>query len=173
MVRPDFGVLRRDALGGLTLAAIQKLKRTFDTAWTTPTPDALAADWIACGGDFSGDATNGLAQFLSGTFPHSEPQLTWDTIMLVVKAFSEADFYSETKTKTEAQKVCGQLAAGPVEELLSYHGPDYIERFESEARLDRRMAWVLGGVWQAEMSDDIWDRVRHVSDDSYWNRKIT
>ena len=139
--------------------------------WTNPTPDELAADWIACrgGGGVGSDASNGLAQFLLTDFPREEPQLTWDTIMLIVKSYPEADFYDEVKT--EAQEVCGTLSAGPVEDLLSFHGPAFIERFESEARLDRRMAWVLGGAWQFEMTDEVWDRVRHAADDTYWSRK--
>lgn len=136
--------------------------------WTNPTPDELAADWIACRGSVGSDASNGLAQFLLTDFPREEPELTWDTIMLVVKAYPEADFYEEGAT--EAQAVCGTLAAGPVEDLLSFHGRDFIDRFESEARIDRRIAWVLGGAWRFEMSDEIWDRVRLAADDTYWKR---
>lgn len=153
------------------LAAIQKLQHISDVTWTNPTPDELAADWIACGGGggVGSEKSNGLAQFLLTDFPREEPQLTWDTIMLIVKTYPEADFYNDIKT--EAQEVCGTLAAGPVEDLVSFHGRDFIDRFESEARADRRMAWVLGGAWQFEMNDEIWDRVRHVADDTYWNRR--
>lgn len=84
--------------------------------WTNPTPNELAADWIACRGRVGRDAPNGLAQFLLTDLPREEPELTWDTIMLVVKAYPEADFYDEAAT--EAHAVCGTLAAGPVEDLL-------------------------------------------------------
>lgn len=139
--------------------------------WTNPTPNELAADWIACRGSVASDASNGLANFLLVDFPQEEPELTWDTIILVVKSYNDADFYDEAAT--EAQEVCGLLAAGPVEDLLSYHGRDFIDRFENEARLDRRMAWVLGGAWQFKMSDEIWKRVRLAADDTYWKRKIS
>ena len=138
-------------------------------AWSNPTPNELAADWIACRGEVGSDASNGLAQFLLLDFPREEPQLTWETIILVVKAYPEADFYSEAAT--EAQAACSLLAAGPVEDLLSFHGQDFIDRFEREAHLDRRVAWVLGGAWQFQMNDEIWDRVRLVSDETYWKRK--
>ncbi len=89
--------------------------------------------------------------------------------MVIVKAYPEADFYDEVKT--EAQEVCGILAAGAVEDLLSYHGQAFIDKFESEARLDRRIAWVLGGAWQSQMTDEIWGRVRLAADYTDWNRK--
>ena len=137
--------------------------------WTNPTPNALAEDWIACRGDITSDASTSLAQFLLMDFPREEPALTWDTILLVVKAYPEADFYDEAAT--DAQMVCGNLAAGPVEDLLSFHGQDFIDRFESEARQDPRMAWVLGGKWQFKIDDEIWNRVRLAADDTYWERK--
>ncbi|BBU60430.1 hypothetical protein MSC49_03650 [Methylosinus sp. C49] len=139
--------------------------------WANPTPNELAADWIACRGNVGSDLSNGLAQFLLSDFPREEPELTWDTIILVVKAYPEADFYGEAAT--EAQAACGALAAGPVEDLLSFHGRDFIDRFESEAHLDRRMAWVLGGACRFQMSDEIWNRVRLAADDAYWKRKIS
>ncbi|WP_288409671.1 DUF6869 domain-containing protein [uncultured Sphingomonas sp.] len=136
---------------------------------TIPTPAALAADWIACGGGRMGsDRSSGLAQLLLTDFPHTEPQLVWDTILLIVKAYPAADLYCDIGT--EAQTVCGALAAGPVEDLLSLHGQAFIDRFEREARADRRVAWVLGGVWRLDMCDEIWNRVRNAADDSYWNR---
>jgi hypothetical protein len=110
-----------------------------------------------------------LAQLLVSDFPRNEPELTWDAILLIVKAYPEVDFFDEGAT--EAHAVCGLLAAGPVEDLLSFQGRDFIDRFENEARLDRRMAWVLGGVWRSAISDEIWDRVRPWTDGTYWKRK--
>ena len=141
-------------------------------AWTNPTPSELAADWIASRKDGAGEDTSGdLAQFLLVGFPQEEPELTWETILLVMRAYPEEDFYAEEKT--EAQTVCGVLAAGPVEDLLSFHGPRFIEKFEEEARRDRRMAWLLGGAWQFQMSDEIWNRVRLAADDTYWKRLVS
>ena len=140
-------------------------------AWKNPTPPELAADWIASRKDGAdADTSGGLAQFLLVGFPEEEPELTWETILLVMRAYPEADFYAEEKN--EARKVCGVLAAGPVEDLLSFHGHRFIEKFEEEARRDRRIAWLLGGAWQFQMSDEIWHRVRLAADDSYWMRKV-
>ena len=138
--------------------------------WKNPTPAELAADWIASQKDGADEDWSGhLAQFLLIDFPQVEPELTWESIRLVMQAYQEADFYAEEET--EAQTVCGVLAAGPLENLLSFHGGSFIERVEEEARCDRRMAWLLGGVYQFEMTEDIWHRVRLAADDSYWTRK--
>lgn len=135
---------------------------------TKPTPAALAADWIASQRDNSEDGTGDLAQFLFLDFPKNEPDVTWEVILLVVKHYPEADFYAADKT--EAQTVCGVLAAGPCEDLLSFHGERFIGRFEDEARCDRRIAWTLGGMYQCFMSDEVWQRVQHVADHAYWER---
>ena len=138
-------------------------------AWVNPSPTELAADWIASRVEGADEATSGhLAQFLIVDFPDEEPELTWEAIQLVIQAFPEADLYA--LSENDAQRVCGLLAAGPVEDLLSYHGPSFIKRFEDAAREDPRMAWVLGGVWQCGMTDEIWNRVKRVADNSYWTR---
>ena len=98
------------------------------------------------------------------------PHLAWDVIKRVISRYSERDYFSDSKT--EAQKVVGNLAAGPLEDLLSAHGPVFIEAAEAEARSDRRMAWTLGGVWQLGMSNEIWARVQQAADHSYWSRPI-
>ena len=141
-------------------------------AWKNPTPAELAADWIASRKDGADeDTSGGLAQFLLVGFPEEEPQITWEAIISVMRAYPEANFYAEEKT--EAQTVCGVLAAGPVEDLLSFHGHRFIERFEEEARRDRRMAWLLGGACQFQMGEEIWQRVRLAADDSYWMREVS
>ncbi len=135
----------------------------------SPTSAELAADWIASRRDGADlQASGHLADLLLADFPQSEPELTWDAIKSVMQAYPTSDFYAESMT--EAQIVCGLLAAGPVEDLLSFHGHQFIERFEQEARRDQRMAWLLGGAWQFLMPDDIWHRVERAADKSYWMR---
>jgi len=139
-------------------------------AWANPTPNELAADWIASRRRDADEAAGSWAQFLLVDFPREEPELTWEAIKIIVRGYPEDDFYAETET--EAQVVCGVLSAGPVEDLLSFHGPDYINRFEQEAARDRRMAWILGGAWQAQMRDDVWNRVQLAADKTYWRRRV-
>jgi len=63
----------------------------------------------------------------------------------------------------------GLLAASVLEDLLSYHGPEFIDRVEHHARVDPKFAWTLGGVWQFQMSDEIWRRVQSVWDRRGWD----
>ena len=58
--------------------------------------------------------------------------------------------------------VMANLAAGPMEDLLAHHGPEFIDRVERQARQDVKFRSMLGGVWQNAMSDDIWRRVEAV-----------
>jgi hypothetical protein len=61
------------------------------------------------------------------------------------------------------------LAAGPLEDLLSLHGETFISRVEEAARSNQKFAWLLGGVWQFQMSDDVWKRVQAVWDRRGWD----
>ena len=54
--------------------------------------------------------------------------------------------------------VIGVLAAGPLEDLIEYAGPDFIERIELNARRDPKFRHLLGGVW-ASSTPSIWARV--------------
>jgi hypothetical protein len=58
------------------------------------------------------------------------------------------------------EEVLAVLAAGPLEELLSTHGPDFIDRVEAEAAHNGRFAWLLSGVYRLFMSDEVWKRVQ-------------
>ncbi|MBC5786384.1 hypothetical protein H8N03_25830 [Ramlibacter sp. USB13] len=62
----------------------------------------------------------------------------------------------------------GVLAAGALEDLLCLHGPEFIERVEAEAVANPKFAHVLGGVWQSQMSEEIWERVQRVWDPRGW-----
>jgi len=143
-------------------------------AWKNPTASELAQHWIASRRvDAAGiiEVEGGhLADFLRDEAPQEEPQLAWDAILLVLRTYREADFYSDTPT--EAQQVCGVLSAGPIEDLLSFHGGRFISQAEEEAALDRRIAWALGGVWKFQMTDEVWNRVQKVADRSWWQREV-
>jgi len=52
------------------------------------------------------------------------------------------------------------VAAGPLEVLLSEHGPDFIDRVETEAAHNNRFREALTLVWRLEMTDDVWTRVQ-------------
>jgi hypothetical protein len=54
------------------------------------------------------------------------------------------------------------LAAGPAEELLVYHGPEYVDRVVELARKQPRFNWLLGGVWRNSIKDEVWQRVQAI-----------
>ncbi|MGQ0836764.1 MAG: DUF6869 domain-containing protein [Gammaproteobacteria bacterium] len=73
----------------------------------------------------------------------------WNAILAIVAAKPDA-------------RVFGNLAAGPLEDLLVNHGPQIIERIEQQARLDPSFAALLGGVWKNDIRDDVWTRVEQL-----------
>jgi hypothetical protein len=99
-----------------------------------------------------------------------DPALAWEAIKTVVRRYGEEELFSESRT--EGQVVVGQLAAGPIEDLLSERGADFISDIEEEARKDRRFRWALGGVWQSTTPDDLWARVQKFADHSWWSSSL-
>jgi hypothetical protein len=93
------------------------------------------------------DGPSGHSDFLWVVEEH--PERAWEAILKVVE-------------DPRAYRYLGNLAAGPIEDLLSHHGPQFIERVESAARTNPTFASTLSGVWQFTMSDDIWLRVQSV-----------
>jgi hypothetical protein len=44
-------------------------------------------------------------------------------------------------------EVLGNVAAGPLEDLVRRHGAALVDWIEGEGRRDERFRWALGGVW--------------------------
>jgi hypothetical protein len=84
------------------------------------------------------------------------PNHAWQAILAVLK-------------DPRAEPYLGVLAAGPLEDLLSSHGPEFITRIENEAKSNPKFSWLLGGVWQSDIPDNIWVRVQSVWDRTGWN----
>jgi hypothetical protein len=78
---------------------------------------------------------------------HDSPEVAWPAILQILD-----------RALTEDQ--LSVLAAGPLEDLLAMHGPEFIDRIEHEAEQNPRFNHLLGGVWQNEMSPEIWERVQ-------------
>jgi hypothetical protein len=130
---------------------------------TTPFPvSRLVEDWLlwaAWANDSKKDGTKnphgvGFDEFDWVVREH--PEHAWKTILAVV-----AD--------SRAKPFLGTLAAGPMEDLLSYHGEAFIDKVEAEARNNPEFAWMLGGTWQFQMSEEIWARVQLVWDRRGWD----
>lgn len=80
---------------------------------------------------------------------YDEPELAWLAIL-------------QTLTHDQTAEQLALLAAGPLEILLSTHGPRFIDRVEHEAKHNERFNHLLGGVWQCLTPEDIWNRVQTV-----------
>ncbi len=133
--------------------------------------EQIASDWIAFTVYDPDKAPSDV--FDRGWVMHDlvqdNPALCWRAIKLVINRYPATQLFAEGRSNP--QHICGNLAAGPLEELLSYHGPHFIEEIETEGRRDIRMRWLLGGVWQNAMRKDIWARVQQAADYSYWTRR--
>ena len=69
--------------------------------------------------------------------------------------------------KSAEQSVIGNLAAGPLEDLINCHGNQVIERIEIESRKNPRFRNLLGGVWKAG-SPEIWYRIERARNYKSW-----
>ncbi len=87
---------------------------------------------------------------------YENPSLLWKLIL-------------EIHASDPEPSVVEVLSAGPLEDLLSMHGSDFIELVENKARKDPSFAFLLGGVWKGSMQDDVWERVQEVWDRSGWD----
>lgn len=83
-------------------------------------------------------------------FIQYDPGSSWEVILSVLE-------------KNVSPRALGVLAAGPLEDLLSEHGEGFIDRVELEARKNETFKNLLGGVWQNDMSDEVWTRVQAVA----------
>lgn len=86
-----------------------------------------------------------------------EPERAWNFILMALES-------------PICQPHLGVLAAGPLEDLLSHHGEDFIQRVEAETKANAKFAHLLGGVWQSQMTDAIWSKVQRVWNTQGWDR---
>jgi hypothetical protein len=87
---------------------------------------------------------------------HKQPQEAWYFILAVMETDG-------------SDRIMQSLSAGPLEDLLVYHGPALIDQVEATAKTSPKFASLLGGVWQNAMRQDIWDRVCAIRDRRGWD----
>lgn len=109
-------------------------------------PEQIASDWIVFMLFDPDKAPDDIFErgWVIYDAAYAEPTLAWEAIKAVVSRYSEDDLFSEHHT--EAKRIVGNTVAGPLEDLLAYHGADFIKSVEVEARRDHRMRWTLGYV---------------------------
>lgn len=130
-----------------------------------PNPAQVASDWIAYALYNPNKAPEEVYErgWVIYDLVQDDPPAAWQAIKLVVERYAEGDLYS--KSRNEAQAIVGNTAAGPLENLLAAHGPQFIELVEVAARQDRRFKWALACVWQNSMTDEVWSRVQKAAGD--------
>lgn len=84
----------------------------------------------------------------------SEPEEAWRVIE-AIRHTNGTDF------------ILGNLGAGPLEDLLSDHGDQFIDRVEALALRDAQFRKLLGAVWQNRISEKVWSRIRAVAGPSF------
>ncbi len=115
----------------------------------------IAAAWIEvhrCSEDENGE--NFWAFIKLAELCDSEPEVCWKVIHLI-------------RQLDGSDKILANLAAGPLEDLLVRHGSDFIDRVEALAEHDRQFKRLLGAVWQRDMPNNIWKRVKAVAGPSW------
>jgi hypothetical protein len=71
-------------------------------------------------------------------------------------------FICSAVAQADSDGELGQIAAGPMEHLLGWHGKDFIARVETRAAADEKFARMLTGVWKYMMTDEVWARVQAI-----------
>lgn len=99
---------------------------------------------------------------LRGTPEALEPDVGQSVVMMNFTAAPEHQwrFIRAAVSQAESDEELGQVAAGPMEHLMGWHGADFIDAVEAQAAADPKFARMLGGVWKYMMKDDVWERVQ-------------
>ena len=113
--------------------------------------DAFVKAWLAELRDPSPAGESDIGQAVVMMNFMAPPQLQWE-------------FICAAAASAESDGELAHIAAGPVEQLLGRHGPEFIARVEARAAADPTFARMLTGVWRHTMSDDVWARVQAVQD---------
>jgi hypothetical protein len=118
----------------------------------TTSPDELARAWISYWQHQLETDEYGRtdASFELDRLSREEPETAWAVILTILRSIDALP----------SSRLFQVLAAGPLEDLLSEHGEALIDRIEAQASRDPKFKLLLGGVWQNEMSDHLWARVR-------------
>lgn len=99
------------------------------------------------------------------TYDDDDAELHWTDdhlINLMLRGEIEElwQFVIRTYKKELSQELISILSAGALEDVLGAKGEEYIGRVELLAANDPKFKYLLGGVWQNAMSDEVWNRVQ-------------
>jgi hypothetical protein len=112
----------------------------------TPSVDELVFKWL------SGEDCTMADAIIP---PLADPEAAWLAVLRIMQ-------------HELSEEQISLLAAGPVEDLLAWHGPLFIDRIEAEARRSPTFVHVLGGVWCRDIPPQIWHRVESARGGKVW-----
>lgn len=115
--------------------------------------DQIAKDWIELQYQFArNDAPEAGLDVLSAmdAIRQQQPGVFLDLVRTINRLDS-------------SDLISSNLAAGPLEDLLSQHGDALIDRIESIAASDFRFRELFSAVWSNSMAPEVWDRVQKLS----------
>ena len=116
------------------------------------TRDALASmvvdGYLAQLGGWAGD--NHWSWSIVTDLVHAKPDVAWPMLLELIARAPDGNL--------------SEVAAGPLEDYLSEHGPRVIDAVEAEAQTNPRLRHALAMVWQLGMTDDVWSRVQALAD---------
>ena len=119
--------------------------------------ERVARDWVALQYAARRSATYDelfLAWEQLDDLVHHDPETAWVIIGLIWQL-------------DQTEKVLASLAAGPVEDLLVYHGELIIDRAVATARQEPVFRKLLGAVWRNRIAAPVWARLRQIADPSF------
>lgn len=119
----------------------------------------IAENWVEHTRNFAkeGAASDSSAYELDDLC-QSDPSSALEVILIITRSYSLEQICNENKT--DASHILSNLAAGPLEDLLVYHGKSIIYQIETEARLDQRFIWLLENVWENRIDKEVWRKIK-------------
>lgn len=123
--------------------ALNKLARAYLVTSQKPIKSAEYRE-----NEWAGDCAYELAQ--------DHPNIALDFVLAALEHFSK-------------DRDIAYLAAGPLEDLVTKHGPILIDRIETAARQDRRFRYLLSGIWGSDRTDpEVWKRIQKFLKNGPW-----
>lgn len=109
----------------------------------------LLEEWLEWALDPAGDSPGHL-EFLA--IVQEEPAKGWLAILATLQ-------------DERHQPYLDAVAAGPLEDLLCHHGFEFIDRVETEAKVNAGLVWMLKLLYQSTIADSVWARVQSICDE--------
>ena len=77
------------------------------------------------------------------------PEIAWKAVLNILATDS-------------SDSIIANISAGPIENLLVFHGEAAIKLIENESLENDTLKFSLRGVYQNDMSEDIWGRLQKI-----------